>query len=47
MTVGQELGGYAACLTRAADEVDRASEGLRELNLGASAIGTGHTDEPS
>jgi aspartate ammonia-lyase len=41
MTVGQELGGYAACLSRAADEIERAAEGLRELNLGASAIGTG------
>jgi aspartate ammonia-lyase len=41
MTVGQELGGYAACLARAADEVERATEGLRELNLGATAVGTG------
>jgi aspartate ammonia-lyase len=41
MTLGQELGGYAACLTRAAEDVDRASWQLRELNLGATAVGTG------
>ena len=41
MTLGQEFGGYAACIAKAADEVDHASEGLRELNLGATAVGTG------
>jgi aspartate ammonia-lyase len=41
MTLGQELGGYAACVARGADDVDRASWQLRELNLGATAIGTG------
>jgi len=41
MTLGQEFGGYAACLARAADDVDRASWQLRELNLGATAVGTG------
>jgi aspartate ammonia-lyase len=41
MTLGQELGGYAACLERAADEVEHAAAGLRELNLGATAVGTG------
>jgi aspartate ammonia-lyase len=41
MTVGQELGGYAACLRHAAGEVLGASEGLAELNLGATAVGTG------
>ena len=41
MTLGQEFGGYAACLTRAAEDVDRASWQLRELNLGATAVGTG------
>jgi aspartate ammonia-lyase len=41
LTLGQEFGGYEACLARGADEVERASEGLRELNLGATAVGTG------
>jgi aspartate ammonia-lyase len=41
MTFGQEFGGYAACLSRGADDVDRASWQLRELNLGATAVGTG------
>jgi aspartate ammonia-lyase len=41
MTLGQEFSGYAACIARAADEVDRASWQLRELNLGATAVGTG------
>jgi aspartate ammonia-lyase len=41
MTLGQEFGGYAACLSRAADELDHAAGGLEELNLGATAVGTG------
>ncbi len=41
MTLGQEFSGYAACITRGAEDVDRASWQLRELNLGATAVGTG------
>jgi aspartate ammonia-lyase len=41
ITLGQEFSGYAACIARAADEVEHASEGLKELNLGATAVGTG------
>jgi aspartate ammonia-lyase len=41
MTVGQEFGGYAECVARGADEVEHAAKGLLELNLGATAIGTG------
>ncbi len=41
VTLGQELGGYAACLERAADDLEHASWQLRELNLGATAVGTG------
>jgi aspartate ammonia-lyase len=41
MTLGQELGGYAACIASAIDALDQAVAGLTELNLGASAIGTG------
>src|SRR5580765_8242151 len=41
ITLGQEFGGYAACIVRGADDVERASWALRELNLGATALGTG------
>ena len=41
MTLGQEFGGYAACIERGADDVERAAEQLKEMNLGATAVGTG------
>jgi aspartate ammonia-lyase len=41
MTLGQEFGGYAACVRRGADDVADASKQLRELNIGATAVGTG------
>jgi aspartate ammonia-lyase len=41
MTLGQELGGYAACVRRGADDVEHAARQLLELNLGATAVGTG------
>jgi aspartate ammonia-lyase len=41
MTLGQEFSGYAACIDRGADDVVRAAEQLKELNLGATAVGTG------
>jgi aspartate ammonia-lyase len=41
MTVGQEFGGYADGVSRGADEVEHAAKGLLELNLGATAVGTG------
>jgi len=41
MTVGQEFGGYADCVARGTDEVEHAAKGLLELNLGATAVGTG------
>ena len=41
MTLGQEFGGYAACIARGADDVEHAAEQLQELNLGATAVGTG------
>jgi aspartate ammonia-lyase len=41
MTVGQELGGYAACVARGADDVEAATSQLLELNLGSTAVGTG------
>jgi aspartate ammonia-lyase len=39
--LGQEFGGYAACIARGTDDVAHAAEQLRELNLGATAVGTG------
>jgi aspartate ammonia-lyase len=41
ITLGQEFGGFAACINRAADDLDVASNALKELNLGATAVGTG------
>jgi aspartate ammonia-lyase len=41
MTLGQEFGGYAACIQQAATELDRTADALLELNLGATALGTG------
>jgi aspartate ammonia-lyase len=41
MTLGQEFGGYAACIQRGADDVEHAAWQLRELNIGATAVGTG------
>src|SRR5499427_5151351 len=40
MTLGQEFGGYAACVSRGAEDVAEASEQLLELNIGATAVGT-------
>ena len=41
MTLGQEFGGYAACVRRGAEDVEQARAQLLELNLGATAVGTG------
>ena len=41
ITLGQEFSGYAACVARGADDVERAAAQLLELNLGATAVGTG------
>jgi len=41
ITLGQELGGYQACLDRAAGWIETAVNELLELNLGATAVGTG------
>jgi aspartate ammonia-lyase len=41
MTLGQEFSGFAACIERGADDVERAAAQLQELNLGATAVGTG------
>ena len=41
ITLGQEFSGYAACIARGAQDVAQAGKQLRELNLGATAVGTG------
>jgi aspartate ammonia-lyase len=41
MTLGQEFGGHSACIRRGSDDVAQASEQLQELNVGATAVGTG------
>src|SRR4051812_34498986 len=41
ITLGQEFSGYADNVGHAAGELARASDALHELNLGATAVGTG------
>ncbi len=41
ITLGQEFSGYASCLERSAGWIEAAADQLRELNLGATAVGTG------
>jgi aspartate ammonia-lyase len=41
MTLGQEFGGYAACIERGGQDVAVAAGQLLELNMGATAVGTG------
>ena len=41
ITLGQEFGGYASNIAHAARALDRESQQLLELNLGATAVGTG------
>ncbi|HEY1910065.1 MAG TPA: aspartate ammonia-lyase [Vicinamibacterales bacterium] len=41
ITIGQEFGGYAECVRSGAEDVASAAERLHELNIGATAVGTG------
>jgi aspartate ammonia-lyase len=41
ITLGQEFGGFAANVRQATGELERAAASLHELNLGATAVGTG------
>jgi aspartate ammonia-lyase len=47
MTLGQEFEGYAACVDRGATGIEVACEALHELNLGATALGTGLNAGPA
>jgi aspartate ammonia-lyase len=41
ITLGQEFGGYAANVRSGIADVEHAAQGLYEMNLGATAVGTG------
>jgi aspartate ammonia-lyase len=41
ITLGQEFGGFAACLHRAADGLEHAARQIHELSIGGTAVGTG------
>lgn len=41
VTLGQEFGGYAAMVSRRTRDIKHSCEGLRELALGGTAVGTG------
>ncbi len=41
MTLGQEFSGFAAAIESGVEDVEHAAVRLRELNVGASAVGTG------
>jgi len=41
ITLGQEFSGFAACIAQGTDDVEEAAKQLLELNLGATAVGTG------
>ncbi len=45
--LGQELSGYAAAITKGIERIEQAGETLGELNIGATAAGTGINAEPS
>lgn len=46
MRLGQEFSAYAGAIRRAKDAIRAASESLRELGLGGSAVGTGINTHP-
>ena len=41
ITLGQEFGGYGECIRSGASDVEGAARQLEELNIGATAVGTG------
>jgi fumarate hydratase class II len=46
LRLGQEFGGYAACIAGWAERLRSAAQGLQELGLGGSAVGTGLNTHP-
>ena len=47
ITLGQEFQGYASCIQRGTDDVKAAGQQLLELNVGATAVGTGLNAGPA
>jgi aspartate ammonia-lyase len=47
MTLGQEFGGFAHTLTEDSDRLSEIIPWLNEINMGATAIGTGITADPN
>jgi aspartate ammonia-lyase len=46
ITLGQEFGGYASMIEHGIGRIERASENLKELNFGGTAVGTGLNAHP-
>lgn len=46
ITLGQEFSGYASMIEHGIGRVERASENLKELNFGGTAVGTGLNAHP-
>jgi aspartate ammonia-lyase len=46
LTLGQEFGGYAACIRKHTDRIRSAVEANRELGIGGTAVGTGLNAHP-
>ena len=46
MTLGQEFGAYAVMVRSAMRSLEQAGDGLHEINMGATAIGTGLNSPP-
>ncbi len=46
VTLGQEFGGYAAQIAKGIDRVSNALDGMRELALGGTAVGSGLNTHP-
>ncbi len=47
ITLGQEFAAYAVAVRKGAEAVARGAEGVRELGLGGSAVGTGLNTHPA
>jgi len=46
ITLGQEMASYASAIRRATGRIKHSADGLRTINMGATAIGTGLNAEP-
>ncbi|OGP13915.1 MAG: aspartate ammonia-lyase [Deltaproteobacteria bacterium GWA2_54_12] len=44
--LGQEFMGYSVCIRKNKERIERASEGLYELGIGGTAVGTGMNSHP-